>query len=64
MFAGKEGQSSDGITMDVTEAWYLTSANSFVQMLQDREDLFMGQLGLVKRGSLMFGKPSLTGLAA
>jgi hypothetical protein len=33
-------------------------------MLQDREDLLVGQLGLVKRSSLMFGEPSLTGLAS
>jgi hypothetical protein len=64
MLAGKEGQSSDGVAMDATEAGGLASANPFVQMLQDRDDLLVGQLGLVKRGSLMLRESSLTGLAA
>jgi hypothetical protein len=64
MLAGKEGQSSDGVAMDATEAGGLAGANPFVQMRQDREDFLVGQLGLVKRASLMFGEPSLTGPAA
>ena len=64
MFADEERQSSDGVAMNATESRRLAGADPFVQMLQDRENLLVGQLGPVKRSSLMFGEPRLAGLAS
>jgi len=64
MLAGEEGQPGDRVAMDATEPSRLAGADPFVQMLQDRDDLLVGELGLVERSPLMFREPSLTGSAA
>jgi hypothetical protein len=64
VLAGEEGQPSDGVAMDATEAGRLARADPLVQMLQDRDDLLVGELGLVERSPLVFREPSPAGFAA
>jgi hypothetical protein len=64
VLAGEEGQSSDGVAMDPTKPRRLPGADPLVEMLRDRDDRLVGQLGLVERGPLIFREPSLRGFAA
>jgi hypothetical protein len=64
VLAGEEGQPGDGVAMDATEACRLAGADPFVQVLQDRDDLLVGELGLVERSPLVFRESSLTAVAA
>jgi len=64
VLSGEQGQPGDGVAMDATQPCRLAGADPFVQVLQDRDDLLMGELGLVERSPLIFREPSLTGFAA
>ena len=54
---------ADGIGMDLDQARRLEDATTLVDVLEDRGDLVLGQVGAVQRGSLAFGEPVMTGAA-
>ncbi len=64
VLSGEQGQPGDGIAMDVTQPCRMAGAAPFVQVLQDRDDLLLEELGLVERGPLICREPILTGFAA
>ena len=63
VLAGDAGIASDGIGMDLDQARRLEDATTLVDVLEDRGDLVLGQVGAVQRGSLAFGEPVMTGAA-
>jgi hypothetical protein len=63
MFAGDSAVAADGIGMDLDQASGFADATALVDVLEDRDDLILGQVGAVQRGTLAFGEAGAAGAA-
>ena len=63
MFTGGAAVAADGIGVDLDQARRLEDATALGDVLEDRGDLVLGQVGAVQRGALAFGEPGAAGAA-
>src|SRR5947209_7355436 len=63
MFAGGAAVAADGIGMDLDQARRLEDAAALGDVVEDRGDLVLGQVGAVQRGALAFGEAGAAGAA-
>lgn len=59
VLTGQQGKPRDGVFVDPDQPSGLADAASFGEVLQDRQDFVMRQLGLEERGPPKFGEPGL-----
>ena len=63
MRAGGAGVAAHGIGMDLDQPRRLEDAAALSDVLEDRGDLVLGQMGAVQRGAFAFGEPGTAGAA-
>jgi hypothetical protein len=63
VLAGQAGQPHDGVAMDPDEAFGLTDAVAFDQMLEDGDHFFRGEAGVGQWRPLAFGESGPAGVA-
>jgi len=63
VIAGEQGQSGDRVLVDPDQPGGLTDAAAVGQMLQDGQDLLMGEPGVEQRGALELGGATLARVA-
>ena len=63
VLTGQQGQPRDRVLVDPDQAGRLADAAPLGQVLQDRQDLVVRQLGVEQRRPLELGEPGLAGLA-
>jgi hypothetical protein len=63
MFTGLAAVAADGVGMDLDQARRLEDATALGDMVEDRGDLVLRQVGAVQRGALAFGEPGAAGAA-
>src|SRR5262249_60041412 len=63
LLAGGAGIAADGIRMDLDQAGRLEDATTLGDVLEDRGDRVLGQVGAVQRGSFALGEAGAAGAA-
>ncbi len=64
VLASPAGQANDGVAMDAHQACGGPNATSFLEMVEDRHDLVVGELGAEEDGPLVLGERALAEIAA
>jgi hypothetical protein len=63
VLAGGAAVTADGVGMDVDQSGRLADAAALGDMVEDREDGRLGQVGAIQRGPLAFGEAGAAGAA-
>jgi len=63
LLAGGAAVAADGIGMDLDQPRRLEDATALGDVLEDRGELILGQVGAVQRGPLALGEPVAAGAA-
>ena len=63
VLAGQQGQPGDGVLVDPDQPGGLADAAALGEVLQDRQDLVVRELGVEQRRPLELGEPGLAGVA-
>jgi hypothetical protein len=63
VFAGDTAVATDGVGVDLDQTCCLEDAAPFVDMVEDRGDLVLGQVSAIQRRALSFREPRSAGAA-